>query len=535
MCARASSRHAGVLVPLFSMPSARSWGIGEMPDVVLMADWLRTAGQDLLQLLPLCEMTPGQCSPYSALSAMALDPIFISLADLEDFAALGGEERLGDVERAELARVRALESVDYDAVRRLKMPALQAAFRRFRDAEWRQRSARGRELAAYIEEQSWWLDDFALFRGLHARHSELPWTSWPEDLGSRDAGALQRARSALAEEILFVQYLQWVVETQWHRARQGADSVAMMGDLSFTVSWDSADVWAHRDSFDLAASVGTPPDAFSAAGQDWGLPAYQWNVLRALDYRWLRQRARRNADLYDICRIDHIVGFYRTYVRPLDGRPPHFVPAEAPDQLALGERILQIFTAAGAGIIAEDLGTIPDFVRASLARRGIPGYRVLRWERAWKAKGEPFLDPASYPPASVATSGTHDVPSLAEWWDTLPPDQRQQICQIPALRRLPEPLGRSRYTPKLRDALLMALFASGSDFVILPIQDVFGWREQINRPGTLSESNWTYRLPWPCDRLSIEPEAIERAHTLRRWSEQSGRAGHARRFNSREP
>ncbi len=507
------------------MPSSRSWGIGELPDVVAMAEWLRAAGLDLLQLLPLGEMTGGQRSPYSALSAMALDPIFISLADLEDFVELGGEEALGPAGRAQLARVRAMTSVDYEGVRRLKTPALRAAYRRFRDTDRCRRSGRRRDFEAYREAQAWWLDDYALFRALHARHSELPWTSWPEELQSRDAAALARARVALADEILLAQYLQWVLDAQWRRARQRAAGVAMIGDLPFTVSWDSADVWAHQDCFDLTATVGAPPDAFSATGQDWGLPAYRWEALRAVDYGWLRQRARRTAELYDACRIDHIVGFYRTYIRPLDGRPPHFAPAEMHKQLALGEDVLRIFTATAMQVLAEDLGTIPDFVRASLARHGVPGYRVLRWEQAWKTEGPPYLDPTSYPRASVATSGTHDVESLADWWDAMSEDERRRLCRIPALRDLPRSLVQSDYGDEIRDALLEALLAAGSDFVVLPMLDVFGWHGQINRPGAASEENWTYRLPWPSDRLAAEPEALERAQCLRTWSEASGRAG----------
>jgi 4-alpha-glucanotransferase len=176
-------------------------------------------------------------------------------------------------------------------------------------------------------------------------------------------------------------------------------------------------------------------------------------------------------------------------------------------------------------ILAEDLGTVPDFVRASLARHGVPGYRVLRWERAWATEGQPYLDPASYPSASVATSGTHDVGSLADWWNMLSVDERRQVCRIPALREVPGSVVQADYGAEIGDALLKALFASGSDFVILPIHDVFGWHGQINRPGVSSEENWTYRLPWPSDRLAIEPEAAERARLLRRLSEGSGRAG----------
>jgi 4-alpha-glucanotransferase len=518
-------RHAGVLIPLFSMPSTRSWGIGELPDVVSMAEWLRAAGLDLLQLLPMGEMTSGQRSPYTTLSAMALDPIFISLADLDEFGALGGEEALGPAERGELERLRSLASVDYDAVRRLKTRALRAAYRRFRDTEWPRRSRRRRDFETYCEAQAWWLDDYALFRALHAQHSELPWTSWPEELRARDAGALARIREALAGEVLFVRYLQWVLDTQWRRAREQASPVAMLGDVPFTVSWDSADVWAHQDCFDLDLSIGAPPDAFNATGQDWGLPAYRWDALRALGYRWLHDRARRAADLYDGCRIDHIVGFYRTYARPREGGDAHFTPAEVPEQLALGEDVLRIFLAAGMRVLVEDLGIIPDFVRASLDRHGVPGYRVLRWEREWEEEGQPYLDPASYPAASVATSGTHDVEPLADWWDALSVDERRHVCRIPALQGLPESLIQSEYGARVRDALLQALFSSGSDFVVLPVQDVFGWRGQINRPGVASEENWTYRLPWPSDRLSTQPEAMARAQALRRWSEATGRAG----------
>jgi 4-alpha-glucanotransferase len=512
-----------VLIPLFSMPSTRSWGIGEMPDLAAMGRWLRMAGLDVLQVLPMGEMTSGQCSPYSTLSAMALDPIFIGLADLEDAGEAGGEAGLAPADLAELARLRRTASVDYQAVRRLKAPALRAAFQRFRDREWSRRSGRARALAAYIEAEAWWLEDYALFRALHIRHSEAPWTSWPEELRRRDAGALAGARRTLADEILYLQYLQWVLDTQWRRARDRARPVAVIGDVSFTVSWDSADVWAHPDIFDLGQTVGAPPDAFSATGQDWGLPAYRWEAVRASDYRWLRQRARRNADLYDGCRLDHIVGFYRTYVRPIDGRPPRFVPAEVSAQVALGEDVLRVFGESGMRVLAEDLGTVPDFVRASLARQRIPGYRVLRWERAWEVDGHPYLDPASYPPASVATAGTHDVESLADWWDALSLDERRQVCRIPALREVSEAQLRADYGPEVRDALVRTLFHSGSDFVILPIQDVFGWPGQINAPGALSEANWTYRMPWACDRLDREPVAVERARALHRWSDRSGR------------
>jgi 4-alpha-glucanotransferase len=291
------------------------------------------------------------------------------------------------------------------------------------------------------------------------------------------------------------------------------------------VDGDSADVWARPEQFHLDVSIGAPPDAFSAEGQDWGTPLYRWDAIERDDFRWLRARARRSADLFDGYRIDHLVGFYRTYGRPKNGDPHFFTPAEAPAQLALGERVLDVFRGAGAEVIAEDLGTIPDFVRASLVRLGLPGFRVLRWERLWHVEGQPFRDPTEYPPASVATSGTHDTETLAVWWDHAPQDERAQVAALPTVARLSDgrPLATEPFNEHVRDVLIEALYAAGSDLLLLPVQDVFGWRDRINEPATVTDENWTFRLPWPVDRLDEIPEARERQETLRRWSRQYGR------------
>src|SRR5262245_25725022 len=202
------------------------------------------------------------------------------------------------------------------------------------------------------------------------------------------------------------------------------------------VDGDSADVRARQRQFRFDASVGAPPDAFSATGQDWGVPLYDWESFWADDFRWLRERARRSADLYDGYRIDHLVGFYRTYGHPRDGSQGFFTPADEHAQIALGEHVLGVFRGAGAEIVADDLGTVPDAVRASLARLGVPGFRVLRWEREWHSDGWPFRDPAWYPPISVATSGTHDTEPLVEWWETASEDERWKLSIVPTIQRL---------------------------------------------------------------------------------------------------
>src|SRR5690606_3823127 len=190
---------------------------------------------------------------------------------------------------------------------------------------------------------------------------------------------------------------------------------------------------SRQEQFRIDASVGVPPDAFSETGQDWGLPVYRWDVHEATGYAWLRQRAQRCFELFDGFRVDHLVGFYRTFVRERDGET-YFVPPDEPAQKTQGERLLRLFMESGAAILAEDLGTIPDFVRESLDRLGVPGMKVLRWEREWKQDGQPFRDPATYPAVSVAISGTHDTETMAEWWDNADRDERAAAAALRSLR-----------------------------------------------------------------------------------------------------
>ncbi|HSK10469.1 MAG TPA: 4-alpha-glucanotransferase [Vicinamibacterales bacterium] len=519
-------RHGGVLVPLFSIPSRDSWGIGEIGDIPVFADWLRAGGQDLLQLLPINEMAVGQRSPYSAMTAMAIDPIFTSVRNVPEFQAIGGEPAMDAAWRGGLEEARRSAVLDYGLVRGLKEQALRAAFARFHQHEWQSGSGRAEAFTRWAADQAWWLDDYALFRALHAREEDRPWTEWPEALRDRDPAALAGATRELEGEILYRRWLQWIADTQWHVAKEAMRPVALLGDLPFMVDGDSADVWAHAGSFRLDACVGAPPDAFSKTGQNWGLPVYRWDRMAASDYPWLRARARRSASLYDGYRVDHLVGFYRTYVFPKDKEgKPFFTPKEEREQLRLGETVLRLFAEPGARIIAEDLGTVPNFVRESLARLQVPGYKVFRWEREWDESEQPFRDPAEYPAVSVAASGTHDTETVAAWWESLDEAEQAKVLDVPGLRALLNSSAASpgRFSPALRDALLELLVRSGSDLLLLPIQDVFGWRDRINVPASQGAHNWTWRLPWPVDTLQDVPEAQERARILAAWSRQHGR------------
>jgi 4-alpha-glucanotransferase len=500
-----TARHAGVMLPLFSAASSRSWGIGELPDVAPLARWLSSAGFDRLMLLPIGTMAEGETSPYAAASAMAIDPLYVGLGGVEDFERAGGVAALPPDARDALARARDAPAVRYGDARHVKHAALDLAFARFRAREWDAHTPRAVELASYVERERWWLADHALFQALSTEQSHASWRGWPPPLRDRDPGALVEARARLAEPILREQYVQWLAETQWQRARRdaAAHGVLVYGDLPFVVGGHSADVWARADEFRLDVSVGVPPDAFSDTGQDWGLPAYRWETIAARGYDLIRQRARRMAALYDGLRIDHLVGFYRTYGRPVSGQP-FFSPADEPDQTAQGEAVLGIFKATGAMLMVEDLGTVPDFVRASLARQDVPGSRVLRWERRWHDDGHPFIDPVDYPPRSVAMSGTHDTETMAEWWDRSAEAERAALGALPALQaRGLDPA--EPWSDRVRDALLALLWTAASTELFVPVQDLFGWRDRINTPGTIGDHNWTWRLPWPIDRAPRPP------------------------------
>ena len=501
------------MLPLFSATSTRSWGIGELPDLVPLARWMASASFDRLMILPIGVVSPGSTSPYSSESAMAIDPTYIALEDVPDFVAAGGIDALTPESRADLEVARGSTRVDYARVHRIKKEALGIAFERFHRDEWGQLSMRAASLGGFISRERWWLDDWALYAALVEAQHQQDWRRWPVPLRDRHPEAVAEARRQLSRELLRHQYLQWVADEQWNRARVTARElgVTVFGDMPFMVLAESPDVWTRPDEFMFDVSLGVPPDAFSETGQDWTLPTYRWSRIAETDYAWMRQRARRMAELFDGYRVDHLVGLFRTYGRPLTGEPAFFNPAEEPAQTAQGETILRILLEARGVIIAEDLGVVPDFVRASLARLNVPGCKVLRWERDWNAHGHPFRDPSSYPSRSAAMTGTHDTEPLAEWWTRATADERQAAIDVPALRAAGCSDPAAPWSDRLRDAWLTAAYASGSDELFMPIQDVFGWTDRINIPATIGEHNWTWRLPYRVDRLAEHQDPVERA------------------------
>jgi 4-alpha-glucanotransferase len=426
--------------------------------------------------------------------------------------ALGGRGGLPPELAALLEVVVSAPAVDWSAVRRLKQSAISLAFEHFAREEWAKRTLRARELAEFSNVNRGWLDDHALFRAWHDKY-QAGWPDWPAVARDRDPGALDRLRRKQADAILRVKWTQWQLDRQWRAARREAAAVGveLMGELPFVVGPDSSDVWAHRHLFRTDLHVAAPPADPSSEVQDWGLPVYDWGALASDRFAWLRERATRAGALFSLYRIDHAVGFYRTYFRSLDGRTSGFSPADEPEQLQLGETLMRLM-GHWAEVVAEDLGAMPDFLRPSLEKLGVPGYRVLRWEK----DGDTYREPGSWPESSVATNGTHDTETTAAWFDGLDRDERERLRKVPGLGGLDPDRG---FDDRARDLLLRAIYNAPSTLALVPLQDALGTRERINVPGTADEANWTYRAPSVEDLLQ-DCEATER---LARLAVETGR------------
>jgi 4-alpha-glucanotransferase len=500
------ARLSGVTIPLFSIRTRRDWGIGQITDVPACAQLFVRAGQRLVQVLPTHELADGETSPYGALSAFAIDPIYIDV------------ERVAEVDaavvtslRAEIERQKAKPAVDYRAVRALKKQALGAAFDRFRALPVG--DARRSAFDAFVAREAEWLRDHALYAALRASHDGYGWSTWPERERDRDPSLLAIATSpkddgALGTRVLEQMYLQWLAHEQWRAARAELArlGVLLMGDMPFIVGGESADVWAHRDQFRRDVTLGAPPDDFAPEGQSWGLPAYDWTVMDKNDFAWLRSRARHAAELFDRFRIDHVVGFFRQWVKGEGAPAGAFDPPDEKDQEVHGESVLRaMLDAAGdESVIAEDLGVIPDFVRETMGRLGLPGYKVLPWER----DGD-FIprDPRAFPPRSVATWSTHDTAPITQWWYDLEDWERERLAKLDGI-----PLDLPEHDREL--ALIKLLFSSSSDLTLLLAQEILGDKTRINTPGTVNDVNWTWRLARPIEELRDDANVSARLDAI---------------------
>ena len=498
----AEYRASGVLLHVASLPSP--YGIGDVgPAALAWVDRLHEAGQSWWQALPLGPTGYGN-SPYQSLSSFAGNELLISPDGLIEDGLL----RASDCDGAAFSAA----AIDYGAVIPFK--------RRILETAWGNFGAGARDDLRPAYEQfcnlhRHWLEDYALFRALKARHRDAYYLEWPAELVRRVPAAVARARKELADQIDQVRLAQFLLFRQAQQLKEHARArgLRLIGDLPFFVSPDSSDVWANPELFLLDEQhrprfvAGVPPDYFSATGQLWGNPVFDWDVIHRTGYLWCVDRLRALLTYVDAVRLDHFRGFAAAWHVPAGAataQSGQWVPGPGAECFKLTQREV-----GGLPFIAEDLGLITADVSALRDEFHLPGTRVLQF--AFDGHSDNPHLPDNYTPNTVVYTGTHDNPTTREWYEELPPAQRQILWGY--LRR---PEGRSS---DAAPALMELAWSSRAALAIVPLQDVLnlGAEARMNTPGR-ADGNWRWRCP---ENLLSAPQ-IEWLRDLTKASNRSG-------------
>jgi 4-alpha-glucanotransferase len=488
-------RASGVLVHITSLPSP--YGIGDVgPAAFTLVDRLQAAGQSWWQALPLGPTGYGN-SPYQCLSSFAGNGLLISPDSLIEDGLL----RSSDCDEG---RSFPKSAVDYDVVIPFKHKLLEKVWANFRSM-WR--SPLRLDYDQFCIEQAHWLDDYALFRALKVRHGGVCYLEWPAELVRRESAALAQARRDLAEPIGQVRFAQFLLFHQGKRLREYARArgVHLIGDLPFFVSPDSSDVWANPELFLLDEHhrprfvAGVPPDYFSAQGQLWGNPVYNWEALRQTGYRWCINRLRALLTHVDIVRLDHFRGFaaaWHVLAGATTAQSGQWVSGPGADFFSAVQKELGILP-----FIAEDLGVITPDVCALRDQFQLPGTRILQFAFDGNADN-PYL-PHKYVPNTVVYTGSHDNDTTRSWFETLPENQQQNVWNY-----LKRPGGKS---DEVAWELIRLAWSSAAGLAIAPLQDLLnlGREARMNLPGT-AEGNWR----WRCTEGMVSESLIERLGLL---------------------
>ncbi len=475
-------RRSGILLHATALPGP--FGIGDLGDAAYrFVDFLSSAGQTYWQVLPLAPTGYGD-SPYQTLSAFAGNPLLISLQQL---VALG---HLVSDDLEDLAPL-PTDRVAFGQVIELKSRLLDKAFANFgAKATVEQRRA----YAQFCAAQAFWLDDYALFMALKKKHSLRPWDEWDPGLKRRDPAALEHARVELKQEIERQKYQQWQFFDQWLALKRYANQrhIRIIGDIPIFVAFDSTDVWANPQVFELDENLqpvvvsGVPPDYFSKTGQLWGHPLYRWDVMKQNGFAWWIARFRMAFTQADVVRIDHFRGFYNYWQVPFGEK----TAIKGEWVYGPGADLFHIVTNAlgEVAIIAEDLGDFDPPSRAGVDRLkaefGYPGMKVLQFAFG-NGPQDPFL-PHNYTRDYVVYTGTHDNDTTVGWYERAPEQERDRARRY---------LGRSG--SDIAWDLIRLGWSSVATTAITTAQDLLalGHAARYNTPSTMGPPNWTWRLP----------------------------------------
>jgi len=485
-------RSTGILLHPTSLPSRG--GIGDFgPAAYEFLNFLASARQGLWQVLPLGPPANGN-SPYSSTSAFAGNPLLISLERLVEHGWIGAS-RLDELSDAD-------GLIDYDRVYEYKIPLLNEGAHKF--LECAPAAARSR-FERFRVENEWWLENFVLYDALRERYRKQSWNAWPLELARRDAAAMQTARTELASEMSVRRVIQFFFFEQWRALRLycAQKSIRVIGDIAIFVDYDSADVWANRelfrlkDDFEPEVISGVPPDAFSATGQRWGNPLYDWNAMRSQSYRWWVQRLRWATQTCDFIRLDHFRGFAQFWEIPAsEPTAIHGRWVDGPGDELFNKLREEL---GGLPFFAEDLGYITPDVHALRERHQIPGMAVLQF--GFSDAGAHVYLPHRLSSDRVVYTGTHDNDTTLGWWKSGASDQERRAVES--------------YVGHCEDginwAFIRAAQASVASFAVFPLQDVLGLGSEA-RLNTPSVKTGNYH--WRCKPGSLAPNLAQRLATL---------------------
>jgi 4-alpha-glucanotransferase len=496
-------RSAGVLLHISSLPSA--YGIGDFgAEAFRFADLLADAKQKYWQILPLNPTEEASMhSPYSSCSSMAGNPLLIS----PDLLA---KEGLLDEEDLKPKALKAKSKVDFPAVQKLKNNLLHKAFLRCI-----RQGLNNSDFEAFCAAEEEWLNDFALYTTLKKEFGNLPWYKWPEEYKLRNDEALQKFADAKETDLQEVKWIQYIFSKQWHSLKDYCNglNISLFGDMPFYISYDSADVWAHREIFSLddagkmTGVAGVPPDYFNADGQLWGMPVFCWDVLKEKAYKWWIDRIRKNAELFDILRFDHFRAFSSYWEVPAGedtARNGQWKPGPGKHFFETVERTL-----GQIPFVAEDLGDIDQPVYDLRDTFQLPGMKVLQF-----AFGDDMPSslniPHLYQENFFVYTGTHDNNTTVGWFNHDADETNKQ--------NLEDYLGRTVNDRNIHLELARLAYSSVAQTVILPVQDIIGLDSdaRMNSPATI-KGNWDWRML---------PAQITSSHVclLRNWTIIYGRA-----------
>lgn len=494
------SRSAGILLHPTSLPS--KGGIGDLgPAALEFVDFLKASKISLWQVLPLNPVGYGN-SPYSATSAFAFNPLLISLERLAEHGWLTAKE-------AELPIGKG--RVNFDDVAKTKLPLLRKAARNFLKKPPDEFGEHAR-FEQFTKENSWWLEDFALFNVLREKSGFKSWNDWPKELAARHPEAIARSRAEHEQEFAVERVLQFAFFEQWKALREycKAAGVRIIGDVAIFVNYDSADVWTNPDLFYLDENLdptvvsGVPPDAFSDTGQRWGNPLYRWDVLKQRGYQWWIARMRMALQAFDYVRLDHFRGFDQYWEIP--AAEPTAINGKWVD----GPRDDLFHALRGAlgelPFIAEDLGTITPPVERLRLNAGMPGMKILQF--GFGDRGAHIYLPHKYEERCVCYTGTHDNDTTLGWWNSLDEKEREPVRAF---------AGEAK--DGMHWALVRAAYTSPACFAIVPLQDVLGLDSsaRMNTPSE-ADGNWGWRY----EAGALKAELAKKLATLAEVCDRDG-------------